>query len=222
MFKEVLKKTIINDFYIKYKKFKFKKVWRKGNKHNETVANTYFNPHNVKVGNATYGELNIVQFSSAHNLQIGNFVSIAQEVIFLLDAEHYVKHLSTFPFKVKYLNNAKEEAFGKGDIIIDDDVWLGYRSTIMSGVHIGQGAVIAAGAIVTKDVPPFSIVGGVPAKVIGYRFSDDICKSLINIDYSKLNKDIVEKNIDVLYHEITTKTDADQICSLIASNWSDN
>lgn len=101
-----------------------------------------------------------MQFSSAHNLQIGNFVSIAQEVIFLLDAEHYVKHLSTFPFKVKYLNNAKEEAFGKGDIIIDDDVWLGYRSTIMSGVHIGQGAVIAAGAIVTKDVPPFSIVGG--------------------------------------------------------------
>ena len=112
------------------------------------------------MGKATYGELNVVQFANSHCLKIGDFVSIAQEVVFLLDSEHYTKHLSTFPFKVKYLGVEKEEAFGKGDIIVDDDVWLGFRSTIMSGVHIGQGAIVAAGSLVTKDVPPYAIVGG--------------------------------------------------------------
>lgn len=214
MIKEYLKSTAINDVYVKYKKYKFKKVWRRINQHNATVANTIFNTDLVSVGKATYGELNVIQFANIHNLKIGNFVSIAQEVVFMLDAEHYTNHFSTFPFKVKYLKNAKEESFGKGNIVIEDDVWIGYRSIIMSGVHIGQGAIISAGTIVTKDVPPYAVVAGIPARIIKYRFSNEISDALREIDFSKLSKDIVNNYIEILYKEINSKDDVDQISSL--------
>lgn len=211
MVKKLLKKSWINDIYIQFKIYKFKKFWRKNNKHNSTVANNVFNPNLVTVGKATYGELNVIQFANIHRLYIGNFVSIAQEVSFLLDAEHYTDHISTFPFKVKYLENEKEESFGKGDIYIDDDVWIGYRSTIMSGIHIGKGAIISAGAVVTKDVPPYAIVGGIPAKVIKYRFPSEICKSLENINYSKFTENLVKNNIEYFYKKIESNNDVDEI-----------
>ena len=69
-------------------------------------------------------------------------------------------------------------------------------------VSIGQGAVVAAGAVVTKDVPPYAIVGGVPAKVIKYRFSPELIEELLKVDYSKLTKEDVEKHLDVLYTEL--------------------
>lgn len=72
----------------------------------------------------------------------------------------------------------------------------------MSGVHIGKGAIIAAGSLVTKDVPAYAIVGGVPAKVIKYRFDNSICNILKKIDLSKLNKVFVEQNLEVLYKQI--------------------
>ena len=98
------------------------------------------------------------------------------------------------------------EAISKGDIIVDDDVWIGYGATILSGVHIGQGAVIAAGAVVTKDVPPYAIVGGVPAKVIKYRFSPEIIQQLMKLDYSKLTEDMIRERIDDLYTSLDGKT----------------
>ena len=71
---------------------------------------------------------------------------------------------------MKTIKIQSTEAFGKGDIIVEDDVWIGYGAVIMSGVTIKQGAVIAAGSVVVKDVPAYSIVGGAPAKIIKYRF----------------------------------------------------
>lgn len=126
MIREYLKKTIVFDFYNYYKLHRFKNEWRKNNPDNMTTVNNYFDSSLVKVGNNTYGELNIVSFASNTKLQIGNFVSIAQEVAFILSAEHYIDHISTYPFKVKYLGIANEESFGKGNICIDDDVWIGY------------------------------------------------------------------------------------------------
>lgn len=82
------------------------------------------------------------------------------------------------------------ETQAKGNIIVNDDVWIGDSALILSGVEIGQGAVIAAGAVVTEDVPPYAVVGGVPAKVIKYRFRDDVIKELVKIDYAKSRPEI--------------------------------
>ena len=71
------------------------------------------------------------------------------------------------------------------------------------GVHIGQGAVVAAGAVVTKDVPPYAIVGGVPAKVIRYRFEPEIVEELLKIDYSRLTDEMIKEHIDELYTDLT-------------------
>lgn len=204
--KEVLKYSPVGDFLISLKRNHQKKAWRQRNSFNDTHAMNGFNFENVSVGNYSYGELNVVDFCNAHKLMIGNFVSIAQDVTFLLNGEHYIDHISSFPFKVKVIGE-QAEAFSKGDIIVDDDVWIGYGAIITSGVHIGQGAVIAAGAVVTKDVPPYAIVGGVPAKIIKYRFSPEIIEKMMRIDYSKLDKETVEKNIDKLYETVTEETD---------------
>ncbi|MCI6697138.1 MAG: acetyltransferase [Solobacterium sp.] len=179
---------------------------RTGN-HNVFLEREAF-PDLIDVGKNTYGPINALMFNRDSKLIIGNFCSIAPRVSFILSADHYTNHISTFPFKVKLLGE-KQEGVSKGDIIVDDDVWIGYGATIMSGVHIGQGAVIAAGAVVTKDVPPYAIVGGVPAKVIKYRFEPEMIEELLKVDYSKLTKEDIEKHIDDLYTELKDPSQLD-------------
>lgn len=181
----------------------FKRRWRTKNHHNLTEAMCIFDDTKVTVGNESYGELNIIAFNNKSSLVIGTYCSIAPNVQFILDADHQSNIASTYPFKVALLKSEKMEAVSKGDIIVDDDVWIGHGATIMSGVHIGQGAVVAAGAVVTKDVPPYAIVGSVPARIIKYRFSEDLIAELLKIDYSKLTKELVEVHIDNLYAELT-------------------
>ena len=210
----MIKNTFLFKGYLACKLHRFQIKWKKKNKDNYTVPQNIFEAELVEVGKASYGDLNIISFANNAKLIIGTFVSIAQEVSFILDAEHYTNHLSTYPFKVKYLGIEKQEAFSKGNIVVEDDVWIGYRSTIMSGVHIGKGAIIAAGSLVTKDVPAYAIVGGVPAKVIKYRFDNSICNILKKIDLSKLNKVFVEQNLEVLYKQIENKQMASEISNL--------
>ncbi|TPN76148.1 CatB-related O-acetyltransferase [Mesorhizobium sp. CU2] len=116
-------------------------------------------------------------------LRIGAFCSIAKEVVFLCCANHPTSFVSTFPFKVVM---TKEEPDGAdllkaGPLEIGNDVWIGRRAIIMPGVHIGDGAVVGAGAIVTKDVAPYAIVAGNPARLIRYRFDPDQIESLLAI-----------------------------------------
>ena len=94
------------------------------------------------------------------------------------------------------------ETQAKGDIIVNDDVWIGDSALILSGVEIGQGAVIAAGAVVTEDVPPYAVVGGVPARVIKYRFTDDVIKELVKIDYAKVDRKFIELHEDIWYRKV--------------------
>lgn len=178
-----------------------KKRWRKNNKHNFTNIITTNAAKYIKIGKYTYGNLNVHISSKNNYLYIGNYCSIANDVIFILSSDHPYKNISTYPFKALILRNGID-GISKGDIFVDDDVWIGYGTTIMSGVHIGQGAVVAAGAVVTKDVPPYAIVGGVPAKVIKYRFEPEMIEELVKIDYSKLTKEDIEKHIDDLYKEL--------------------
>lgn len=206
--------VIMKDFKVSIHKKYFKSKWRKMNRHNSTVVGDYFfNLNNVQCGRFTYGTLNVVMFSDIAKLIIGDFCSIAANVVFIVSGEHEGGFLSTFPFK-RIVANKGKEAGSKGNIVVKDDVWFGYGSMILSGVIIGQGAIIAAGAIVTKDVPPYAIVAGVPAKIVGYRFNDVIRDTLTNFDYQCLDANKVMNNIDLLYTNITEENVSELIHSL--------
>lgn len=119
-------------------------------------------------------------------LIIGKFCSIACGTKFLFNcANHTLKSLSTYTFPLFYeeweleKSNITTAWDNKGDIVIGNDVWIGYEAVIMAGVHIGDGAIIAARAVVTKDVPPYTIVGGTPAKEIRKRFDAEIIEQLL-------------------------------------------
>ncbi len=217
-FREWLRYSIFKDIKSRFELNTFKRRWRRCNRHNGTFPMNVFPIDLVSVGNASYGELNVVTFDEKTHLKIGNYVSISQEVRFMLDVEHYTDRISTFPFRVKILNECKYEAFSKGDIVVDDDAWVGYGSIIMSGVHIGQGAVVAAGSVVTKDVPPYAIVGGVPAKVIKYRFDNEIIKELLKLDFGKLDKSIISKHISDLCKRMENREQMKWINKMIDSN----
>ena len=185
---------------------KFQRKWASIYKDNKSYPMNIFPIECVEVGKETYGELNVVTFNDISKCIIGNYVSLAQNVFFLLDTEHYIDHISSYPFKVKSLHLLKVESFSKGNIVIEDDVWIGYGATIMSGVSIGQGAVVAAGAVVTKDVPPYAVVGGVPAKIIKYRFNEEIIDYMLSLDYGQLTKELIGPHIDDLYQPINEKS----------------
>lgn len=207
--KQIIKGSFLMKFIESFRLLKFRRNWRKKNSENKTTVNNVFDSEIVSIGKNTYGELNIVTFRNITKLLVGSFCSIGQNVTFIMDAGHILNHISTYPFKVAILNTKNEEAISKGNIIIDDDVWIGFGSTIMSGVHIGQGAVIAAGSVVTKDVPPYAIVGGIPAKVIKYRFSSEMINELIKVDYSKLTDEMVKEHINDLYADLKDVTQLD-------------
>jgi len=202
--KNIIKWSLLGDIIRAVKVNSFKRKWRKCNQHNGTRAVNVFwdGMKNITVGRYSYGDIKVIRSGSTSKLMIGDFVSIAPEVSFVIDSEHNMDTISTFPFKTIVLGKAEPELPVKGDIIVGDDVWIGYRATIMSGVHIGQGAVIAAGSVVTKDVPPYAIVGGVPAKVIKYRFDEDMINDLLKTDYSTMDKNYIENNIEKLYARI--------------------
>ncbi len=204
MNRNIIKWSFLGDVIRCAKLNKFKRLWRKSNQHNSTRAVNIFwdGINNINVGRYSYGDLKVIRSDSKSELHIGDFVSIAPEVTFVLDSEHNIDTMSTFPFKSMVLGINNPEVVSKGDIIVEDDVWIGYRATIMSGVHIGQGAVIAAGAVVTKDVPPYAIVGGVPAGVIKYRFGEDTIRKMLNVDYSAIDKQYIENHIEEIYTKV--------------------
>ena len=196
---------IIDILNRRWKKNLRTKEWRRRNPHNSTTCENLFDYDKVTVGKDTYGALTVLTFGKGSRLRIGSFCSIASGVVFNLSADHPLNHISTFPFKAKSLGRDMTEAVSKGDIVVSDDVWIGQNAIIMSGVTIGQGAVIAAGAVVNKDVPPYAVVGGVPARILKYRFSDELITDLCKIDYKSLTKDMIRSHINDLYTELQTK-----------------
>lgn len=138
-------------------------------------------------------------------LIIGKFCSIACGAKFLFNsANHTMSSLSTYPFNLFFeeweldKKDVIQSWDNKGDIRIGNDVWIGYEAVIMAGVTIGDGAIIGARALVTKDVPPYTIVGGVPAKEIRKRFSDDNISTLLRIKWWDWSKEKIAENIKAI------------------------
>lgn len=192
---------LINSMTFKLRQRKFAKLWRRMNGHNETYPASIFPIERVTVGKKSYGVLNVKTFgNSSEKLVIGNFVSIADKVQFLLGGNHRTDTLTNFPLYSKFIaNSPQHDAITKGPIVIEDEVWIGYETLILSGVKIGKGAVIAAGSVVVKDIPPYAIAGGNPAKVIKYRFEKDIIELLLKIDLSSVSAASIIENIEEYY-----------------------
>lgn len=138
-------------------------------------------------------------------LNMGKFCSIACGAKFLFtSANHTQRSLSTYPFPIFFEEwdlNEKDITSAwdrKGDIIIGSDVWIGYEAVIMSGVTIGDGAIIGARAVVTKDIPPYTIVGGVPARQIRRRFSDEIIAALLDLKWWDWPTEKIARKIEAI------------------------
>lgn len=156
-----------------------------------------------EVGDYTYGHPTVYDWNEGTTLKIGRFTSIAEGVTIMLGGNHRTEWVTTYPFPA--INDKWPEAQGigghpvsKGDVVIGNDVWLGYGATILSGVKIGDGAVIAAKALITKDVPPYSIAGGCPAKVIKYRFSPTTIERLLSLKWWDWKEKRIKKYIKIL------------------------
>ena len=187
------------------------------------LKNSIQNP-NIIVGDYTYYD----DFENVDNFEknvkyhfdfvddkliIGKFCMIASDVTFIMNgANHLSNALSTYPFAI--FGNGWEHAMegktypNKGDIIIGNDVWIGYNATIMAGVRIGNGAIIATNATVVSDVAPYSIVGGNPAREIKKRFPPETIEKLQTLKWWDWDIEKITKNLQNL-----TSTDIDRLSS---------
>lgn len=200
-----------------YPRYPFKDtVYLKSVVKNENIVVGDYTMYNDWVNDPTEFEKNNVLYHYPINndrLNIGKYCSIACGAKFMFTSgNHAMQSLSTYPFPIfveewglewSDITNAWDN---KGDIVIGNDVWIGYESVFMQGVHIGDGAVIGTRAVVTKDIPPYTIVGGVPAKPIKKRFDDKTVEKLLELKWwdwsaeeikAKL-PDIMSGNIDKL------------------------
>jgi len=177
------------------------------------LKNIIKNP-NIIIGDFTYYD----DFEEVHNFEknvkyhfdfigdkliIGKFCMIASGVTFIMNgANHLTDAASTYPFAI--FGNGWEKAMDgktypiKGDTVIGNDVWIGYNATIMPGVQVGDGAIIASNSTVVKNVAPYSIVGGNPAKEVKKRFSEEEIQHLLNIKWWDWDMEKITQNLDKL------------------------
>ncbi|MES2142491.1 MAG: CatB-related O-acetyltransferase [Pseudomonadota bacterium] len=183
------------------------------------LKNIINNP-NIEIGDYTYYDDpdNVENFTKnilyhfdfiGDKLIIGNFCQIASGVRFIMNGgNHDIHGFSTFPFRIfgNEWSDVPLSAHSKGDTVIGNDVWIGNSATFMPGIKVGDGAIIASNSVVTKDIEPFSIVGGNPAKLIRKRFDNEIIVALLQLKWwnwptekiALYAKDIVAGNKNLL------------------------
>ena len=138
-------------------------------------------------------------------LKIGKFCSIACGAKFLFTSgNHALKSLSTYTFPIFFKEwdlepkNIRDAWDNKGDIVVGNDVWIGYEAVVLSGVTIGDGAIIGTRAVVTKDVPPYTIVGGIPAKSIRKRFDDAVIERLEALRWWDWDEETIRRSLPAI------------------------
>jgi virginiamycin A acetyltransferase len=177
------------------------------------LKNIIKNP-NIEVGDYTYYDDfdNVENFEKnvkyhfdfiGDKLIIGKFCMIASNATFIMNgANHLTEAITSYPFAIfgqDWSNAMDNKTYPqKGDIVIGNDVWIGYNATILAGVTIGHGAIIAANATVTKDVEPYSIVGGNPAQLIRKRFPDQIIAKLLELSWWDWDMEKITRNVQHL------------------------
>jgi acetyltransferase-like isoleucine patch superfamily enzyme len=162
----------------------------------------------VEVGALTFGLRHVQLWDNGEplpKLRVGAYCSIADDVRFLVDQDHHTEFITTFPLSGFPASNPmmSDPSFQfhprtTGPIIVGNDVWIGERALILGGVEIGDGAVIAAGAVVTSCVEPYAIYGGVPGRLIRYRFEADVIERLAAIRWWEWDTDLVRKAAPLL------------------------
>lgn len=137
-------------------------------------------------------------------------------VHFILSGNHQTETLFTYPIRSTLEGkHCQTDSRSKGPIIVEDEVWIGYGATILSGVTIGKGSIIAAGAIVTSDIPPYAIAGGNPARIIRYRVPEEIIPIIKDVYLNDLHPTQITTLLDELYRPLKTKEDASRIIKLL-------
>jgi acetyltransferase-like isoleucine patch superfamily enzyme len=132
---------------------------------------------------------------------IGNWCSLASDVEIMPGGNHRIDTVTTYPIQRRYgLAGAHQsgQPWSKGDVVIGNDVWIGRGAKILGGVSIGDGAVVAAWSVVTKSIAPYTVVAGVPARVIRRRFDDEIVESLLRIRWWNWSDDVVLEHVEEL------------------------
>ncbi len=148
-----------------------------------------------EIGDYTYGKPLVYWWGGSTKLKIGKYCSLAPGSTFVVGGEHSTRHITTYPF-ISF--SGKRPDTGKGNVVIGNDVWIGLNALVLSGVTIGDGAVIGAGCVVTKDVAPYAIVAGNPARLIRYRFSPETIESLLKIKWWDWPHEKVMASMDIL------------------------
>lgn len=187
-----------------------KAAWRRKNTHNWTQAVNIFPIGRVSVGKRTYGDIRYYSFGNEDEyLTVGNYCSLGGNITFLGGGNHCFSHLSTFPF-ARHVYGLPTGSDSKGGIEVGDDVWIADGVLVLSGVKIGQGAIIAARSVVTKDVPPYAIWMGNGVKK--YRFEQEVCEKLCQLNLGTINLEayrnycqcvITSDNVDEIIQAIT-------------------
>jgi acetyltransferase-like isoleucine patch superfamily enzyme len=152
------------------------------------------------IGDHTYGDPRVISWEGKASLTIGKYCSISRNVIIFLEGDHRTDWVSTFPFPILW-----EEAKGipghpttKGNVVIGNDVWIGFGTTILSGITIGDGAAVGASSVVNRDVPPYAIVAGNPARIVRYRFDEETIQKLLQIRWWDWPDEKVKGNIHLI------------------------
>jgi len=161
----------------------------------------------IQIGEFSYRNPKVEMLTGRYRLVIGKFCSIAPNVRIIVDANHRPDWISTYPFGELIPGLARNPGHpaGKGNMVIGNDVWIGENVLIIPGVQIGDGAVIAAGSVVTKNVDDYEIVGGNPARHIRYRFTDQQISELRRIKWWDWPLDKIKANYQLLQ---SSKVDA--------------
>lgn len=164
------------NFYMWQLKFKVKHL----GKYSRIYFAHIVEPYNISIGHHVYINKNCDIITTSSKVEIGNYVMIGPNVTFVAQNHDVSDWEKPMIFSKEY---------HQGNITVADDVWIGANATILSGITINRGAIVAAGAVVAKDVPPYAVVGGVPAKKIKDRIPSYLIKNALRVDFSKFKQE---------------------------------